>query len=53
VRDLDREEIDANKEAAEACLVTTQAHMYEFLPVGMTYLEKEKLAAAAAGKTSA
>lgn len=45
VRDIDADEIAANKKATEECKETTHQHMYEFLPGnGMAYLEKEKLA---------
>lgn len=46
VGELSPEEIAANRNAAESNDVTTQMHKYEFLPTGLVYLEKEKLAAA-------
>jgi gamma-carbonic anhydrase len=48
VRDIGAEEVETNRSSAESNVTTTQAHMYEFLPFGTPYFEKEKLAAAAA-----
>lgn len=43
IRDVTADEQAANRVAAEQRCAVTQAHMYEFLPVGTVYLEKEKI----------